>query len=237
MPQLFQKMIDFDNYFDCGECKNKCIVQFLSKEDFPILTENKSVIFYSPGQVITKQASFASKIVFITSGLVKILKEGKNGKNSLVKVVGANNFITVPIHENHKKNSFTTIALTEVEICEINETGIHNLIAKNQKVFDLLMDFYHEDQVYLMNRIHLLSTHNNHGKLAASLVLLNAFNKPGFSVFDYISRKDLAELSSISIESVNKILQELKNDLILDINNKGIQILKFDLIEKLSNSG
>jgi len=230
-------MIDFDDNSSCAQCKNKCIAQFMHEDEYPLLNENKSVIYYSPGQVITKQASFASKIVYISSGLVKILKEGKNNRNTLIKIVGENNFITIPIHENHKKNSFTGVALTDVKICEVNETGIHDVISKNQKLNDYLIDFYFADQVFLTNRIHLLSTRNNHGKLAASLVYLNSFNKPGFSVFDYVTRKDLAELSSISLESVNKILQELKNDLILDVNSKGLQILKLDLVEKLSSIG
>jgi CRP/FNR family transcriptional regulator len=230
-------MIDFDNYTDCKQCESKCIVRFIENTEIPLLNQNKSEIYYSPGQVITKQFSFSSKIVYLSNGLVKILKEGKNGKNTMIKVAGENSFISFPLKENQKKYPFTAIALTEVKICEINEAAVHHLISENQDLKDFLVESYFEEQLYLMNRIHLLNTRNNHGKLALSLVYLNSFNKPDFSIFDLITRKDLAELSSISLESVNKILQELKNDRIIEITNKGIQISKLNLIEKLSSIG
>jgi len=230
-------MIDIDKNSSCDHCTNKCISQFIGEEDVVLLNQNKATIEYSPGQVITKQASFSSKIIYISTGLVKIMKEGANGKNTIIKVLGDNNFLTIPFHENQKRFSFTAIAITNAKICEINEPGIHQLISKSQKLNDYLLNSYFEEQLFLMNRLHLLSTRNNHGKLAASLLYLNGFSKPEFSIFDFITRKDLAELSSISLESVNKILQELKNDRIIEINNKGIQINKHDLMEKLSKIG
>ena len=230
-------MIDFDISTDCSQCSNKCIVQYLNPSDIEIVNNNKSEIFYSPGQVIVKQSSFSSKIVFLSSGIVKILKEGKGGKNTIVKLVGENNFIALPLHENQKKFSFTAIALTEVKICEIHEPVLHQALYENQKLKDYLLDTYYEDHIFFMNTLHLINTRNNHGKLASSLLYLHGFDKTDFSIFEYITRKDLAELSSISLESVNKILQELKNDKIIDINNKGLHLKQIGLLERLSSIG
>jgi CRP/FNR family transcriptional regulator, polysaccharide utilization system transcription regulator len=230
-------MIDFDVFTDCNQCTCQCIVQYINANDIDKLNANKSEIFYSPGQVIAKQSSFCPNIIFLSTGVVKLVKEGKGGKNTIVKLVGDNSFITLPLHENQKKYPFTAVALTDVKICEINESVIHNSISENQKLKDFLLDSYYSDHIFFMNSLHLINTRNNHGKLAASLLYLNSFNKGGFSIFEYITRKDLAELSSISLESVNKILQELKSDKIIDINNKGLQLKQLGLLEKLSNIG
>jgi CRP/FNR family transcriptional regulator, polysaccharide utilization system transcription regulator len=230
-------MIDFDITTECKQCTNQCIVQYIRSEDIEILNENKAEILYSPGQLIVKQSSFCSKIVFVSSGIVKLLKEGKGGKNTIIKLVGSNSFIALPMHENQKKYAYTAIAITEVKICEINEKILHSSISESQKLKDYLLECYYEDQQFFMNNIHLLSTRNNHGKLAASLLYLNGFNSDVFSIFEYVTRKDLAELSSISLESVNKILQEFKCDKIIDITNKGIQLNKINLLEKLRNIG
>jgi CRP/FNR family transcriptional regulator len=230
-------MIDFDIITDCNECTNRCIVQYIHENDIETLKNNKAEIFYSPGQLIVKQSSFCSKIVFISSGIVKLVKEGRGGKNTIVKLVGENNFISLPIHENQKKYAFTAIALTDVKICEINESILHNSLADNKKLKDFLLTSYFEDQLFFMNSLHLLNTRNNHGKLSASLLYLNSFNTSEFSIFEYVTRKDLAELSTISLESVNKILQELKNDKIIDISTKGIKLNQLNLLEKLSNLG
>jgi len=230
-------MIDFDMITDCNECTNKCIVQYIHANEIEILNNNKAEIFYSPGQLIVKQSSFCSKIVFIASGIVKLLKEGRGGKNTIVKLLGKNNFISIPIHDNQKKFAYTAVALTDVKICEINENILHDSISENKELKDFLLTNYYEDQLFFMNSLHLLNTRNNHGKLSASLLYLNSFCTEEFSLFEYITRKDLAELSTISLESVNKILQEFKSDKIIEITNKGIQLKQIKLLEKLSNLG
>jgi CRP-like cAMP-binding protein len=230
-------MIDFDENTDCSQCKQKCIAQFIDRKDIALLSENKTEVYYSAGQVITKQSSFCSKIIFISSGLVKFTKEGRHGKNTIVKIEGADGFISIPIADNQKRFAYTAVALTDVKICEINEQIIHHSLINNIRLKAFLLQNYYKDLMFMVNRLHLMNTRNNHGKLASSLLYLNTFCSEGFSVFEFITRKDLAELSFISLESVNKIVQELKNDRIIDINKKGIQLDKIGLIEKLSNIG
>jgi CRP-like cAMP-binding protein len=230
-------MIDFNERVNCQNCHYKCFARFIPDETIELLDANKTEVEYSPGQVIIKQSSFASKIIFVTSGYIKVIKEGNKGKNSFIKIIGEGNFVSMPIHENQQKYSFTAVALTEVRICEIQESIIHNSISKNTKLFDYLNDQYYADQQFLMNKLLVLATRNSHGKLASAIIYLDSFNKTGFSIFDYITRKDLADYSSISLESVNKILQELNSDKIIFIDRKGLQINKLILLEKLSNIG
>lgn len=230
-------MYNSENIHNCHKCNHQCFVHYFDEHSLDVLDQNKTCVEYSPGQVITKESSFNTQIIFIREGFVKIVKEGKGHKNSVIKILGKDNFLTVPLHENQKRFSYTAIAISDVTICEIQENVIHNSIYKSQKFMDYLMDKYYEDHLFMLNKIHLISTKNNHGKLAASIIYLNTFNNPNFSIFDYISRKDLAELSSISLESVNKILQELNNDKIISIQKKGLTISKMVLLEKLSQLG
>jgi CRP/FNR family transcriptional regulator, polysaccharide utilization system transcription regulator len=230
-------MINFYKKVNCENCQWKCIVSYIPNEIINLLDENKTIVNYSPGQLIVKQSSFASRIIYLTSGFVKVLKEGNKGKNSFIKVISEGNFISVPIHENQKKYSFTAIALTEVSICEIQESIIHNSLSKNPKFFDYLNDQFYIDQQFLMNKLLILASRNSHGKLASAIIYLNNFNNPDFSIFDFITRKDLADFASISLESVNKIIQELSNDKIIFIDRKGLKINKLILLEKLSDLG
>jgi CRP-like cAMP-binding protein len=230
-------MLSLEKIGNCECCQHKCIAHFISNEAVELLKHNKTVVNYSLGQVVIKQSSFASKIIYLTSGYVKVIKEGYKGKNCFIKIIEAGNFISIPIHENQQKYPFTAIALTEVSICEINESIIHNSISKNSKLFDYLSIQHFIIQQYLMTKLLVLGTRNSHGKLASGIIYFNNFNKPDFSILDYITRKDLADFCAISLESVNKILQELNNDKIIIIDRKGIQINKLVLLEKLSNLG
>jgi CRP/FNR family transcriptional regulator, polysaccharide utilization system transcription regulator len=230
-------MINNYERVNCENCQYKCITRFIPEEVIELLNTNKTVVEYSPGQVIVKQLSFASKIIFVTSGFIKVVKEGSKGKNSFIKIIGAGNFLSIPLHESQQKYSFTAVALTDVSLCEIQESIIHNSISKNSTLFSYLIDQYYIDLDFMMNKLLVMGTRNSHGKLASAIIYLNNLNTPDFSIFDYISRKDLADFSCISLESANKILQELNNDKIIFIDRKGLKVNKIILLEKLSDLG
>jgi CRP-like cAMP-binding protein len=52
-----------------------------------------------------------------------------------------------------------------------------------------------------------------------------------------LTRKDLAELASISKESTNKILKELQHDGIINISDGTIKITEPGLLQRLSLIG
>ncbi|MBN1597036.1 MAG: winged helix-turn-helix domain-containing protein [Bacteroidales bacterium] len=83
----------------------------------------------------------------------------------------------------------------------------------------------------------ILSTRNNHGKFVSTLLYLSDSKFDGTDFLESILRKDLADLASISLESTNKILLQLKHEKIIEIKNKNIRILKSELIKRLSSAG
>ena len=52
-----------------------------------------------------------------------------------------------------------------------------------------------------------------------------------------MTRKELAELSSMSMENAVRILSEFKSDKIIEIKGKKIKILQYDILKKLSDIG
>ena len=52
-----------------------------------------------------------------------------------------------------------------------------------------------------------------------------------------LTRKELAELSSMSMENAVRILSELKKDLIISIKGKNVKILEPEILKKLSDIG
>ena len=52
-----------------------------------------------------------------------------------------------------------------------------------------------------------------------------------------LTRKELAELSSMSMENAVRILSEFRKDSILSVEGKRIKILELDILKKLSDIG
>ena len=224
-----------ENDITCVNCTIGCSDIF-NQENLDLLDQNKSTLTFNQGDILIKQEGLASSILSIRKGLVKIVLEGRNNNNTILKIVNENNLIALPILGDISKYPFSVVALTNVEVCEIRKEKMIEIMEKNPRINKLITNKFASDLLYMGQRISVLSTRNNHGKLASALYYLYVnFNNTG--IFNNITRKELAELSSISLESVNKILLQLKNDKIITLDNKGLTILLPDLVKRLSLIG
>jgi CRP-like cAMP-binding protein len=69
------------------------------------------------------------------------------------------------------------------------------------------------------------------------LLYLNKEEFNSIDIFSHISRKDLAELSGMAIESVARILTEFSDDKIIEIKGKKIEIKNIELLKSISKNG
>jgi len=75
------------------------------------------------------------------------------------------------------------------------------------------------------------------GKLANTLLYLNRDEFKEVDIFSYISRKDLAELSGMSMESVVRILSEFRDEKIIEIKGKKIEIMDLERLKIINQRG
>ena len=220
----------------CLNCPCTCMKEIFTKEDLLLINNNKSEINFAVGQAILKQGSFVSQILYLKSGITKKVLEGKNDRNTIVKLVDDKHFLALPVLGNPNRYPFSIFAVTECNVCFIKKDTIYEIIKKNEKAYAFTLDWYANDYVYMYNKMSVMNTRNSHGKLASTLLYLT--NGP-FSndVLNAISRKEMAELSFLSKESVNKILLQLKHDGLIEINKDKITIKRRDLLEHLSTVG
>lgn len=222
---------------ECSKCTHGCLLSYIREEDIPSLNEGKAELEYQANDIIIKQGSHVSQILFVKKGLVKTVIEEKNKRNTILKFVTPGNFIALPVLGKQKKYPISVISLSDSVLCLISKEEVLQLISKNPNLSDILIDWYSLDYMYLYSKISNLSTRNSHGKIATALVYLSSKEFEGSNVFDLVSRKDIADLASVSLESANKILQELKSERIIEIENRSIKVIKPKLLETLSKIG
>jgi CRP/FNR family transcriptional regulator len=75
------------------------------------------------------------------------------------------------------------------------------------------------------------------GKLASSLLYLSQEEFAGENVFDFLTRQDIADFASISVESAIKFLKEFEKEEIVSLNGKKIHILNALKLEQISKAG
>src|SRR5210317_2053681 len=66
----------------------------LTEDERSFIDEHKVDIKYKKGEIIAKQGSFASHVIFLKEGLVKVFLEG-NPKDLILKIIPSNRLITL----------------------------------------------------------------------------------------------------------------------------------------------
>ena len=75
------------------------------------------------------------------------------------------------------------------------------------------------------------------GKLASALLYLMDEEFTGENIFQYLTRQDIADFASVSVESAIKFLKEFEKEGILKLTGKDIKIVDFPRLEEISRKG
>ncbi len=222
---------------NCEDCKvrSACFIQRIKKiDDFYKL--EKSHITYSKGETIIKEGTQVSHVLYVIDGLVKVYIEGPD-KNIIIKILKSKDFLGLSSLFGDDTYYFSAAALTETTVCSIERESIKKLVTDCCNFARELSGWYCNSYNTMLSKCLNLGLRQLNGKLANTLLYLNREEFNGFDVFAHISRKDLAELSGMSMESVVRILSEFKNEGIIEMKGKKIHLKNLDRLEEINRKG
>lgn len=222
-----------------------CVVDNQHVNCFEVLTEEEKQIIenhtvdikYKKGEVIAKQGSFASHVIFLKEGLVKVFLEG-NPKDLILKIIPSDRLITLSsIFEGN--NTFLYSAATYVDSTAslIDADIFKQLIRKNPQFASKIINILNENTAQVYGRFYALTRKQSHGRVADILLCLSQriYKADQFNLV--LSRNDLADLTGLSPESVIRIFKEFKEEKLIEVKGKSIEILNFETLNKISAFG
>jgi len=209
----------------------------LTNEERKLLDANSVKITYKKGEIICKQGSFVSQIMFLEDGLAKVLLN--DGSNSLViKIVCGGNFLGLAsVSEDYNTYQYSVQAYIESEITQIDLNIFRQLLMKNALFAREVIDIIAANSVQMYGRFFCLTNKQSYGRLA-DIILCLAERVFKTSVFDLpLSRKDLAELSGMSQETVIRILKKFSDEGLIEMNGKNFKVIDFERMQRISETG
>lgn len=214
-----------------------CCFDKLSKKEMDIINANSVVAKYSAGENICKQGTFASHIMVIEEGLVKAYLEGNN-ETLILKILPAVNMLGLSsLIEGNSVFQYSAQAYlpTTLRLIEINE--FKGIMEKNGKFATKIVSLLGANVAITYGRFFCLTKKQTYGRLADILLCLaqRIYKNDKFPL--QLTRKDLGELSSMSIESIARILTKFKEDKLIKITNDSIEILDLERLTMISNNG
>jgi len=231
-------MNDFSESTNCLDCtkSSKCFKQLIPSE-LEFINENKTQVLYRKGENICKQGAFASYVLYISDGLVKLYLESPNHKNINIKILKTSEYIGLSSIYGENIYNYSAVALEDSTICLIEKESFRKLLNNNGNFSSEIIQWYCNNEKQLFTKIKSLGHKQMHGRLADTLLYLSdeGFNQE--ELFPVLSRKDLADFACISTESTVRLLAELKNEGIIQIDGKHIKILDRLKLINISKKG
>lgn len=224
-----KKMDVFDLFFP-----NKDII---SPNDIDLIKTNCKIVQYQKKDVIFKQDTLTSHIMFVKSGLIKIFKQGKNNKSIILKLVTPGNFLGLISIFGEDTFQYSAAAIEDTEILFIDMNTFHSILINNGEYTTSLLKNLSKENLHVIDRLIAQYQKQLPGKLA-DLILYFAEKIYHAEHFDLpLTRNELAELAGTTKESLIRTLTEFKNDKIIELDGKTVKIKSMDIIKTLSRIG
>jgi CRP-like cAMP-binding protein len=215
-----------DNIFDC-----------LTLDELELLVKEKRHLVFKAGETIFKQNTSARNIVCIKHGLAKIVAEGENEKKLILRLVANHSIITGGSIFLDEIRHFTVQAVTEVECCFIGSDMILDFVTKNNRFAFELLKMNNWQNMQMVNNLVGITQKYMPGRVADLLLYLkneiflcNPFDS-------HLSRQELADMTSMTMESFIRILKEFKSAGIITVDGSNIHILDQDALSVISRKG
>jgi CRP/FNR family transcriptional regulator len=211
--------------------------QLISREDLASLSENRTQLNYLKGETVFKQGAFAPHVLFIQSGLIRVYLQTGRDKVQNLWISRSGDFLAFSALFGERTYSYSAVAMKDSELLMIDTENLRKLLQSNPEFGYRITSKNINSEKHLMNLVVSLSYKQMRGKLATALLYLNAEALQNEEVFNHLTRQDIADFASISVESVIKFLKEFEKEGILVLDNKNIKVIDLAKLSQISEIG
>ncbi len=164
--------------------------------------------------------------------MVKVLLESTNRIQPLC--IEKEGFVGLESMYNDKFSQYSVVALTDAEICLIEIESFKKSMLANAVFAVKIIEKLNIRTKLLYERILTLTQKQAPGRVADILLCVSQRLYESDSFCSPCTRKEMAEMCALSLESLSRILKEFKEEEIIDVDNQTITILKKEELELIS---
>jgi len=209
----------------------------LTGEEMTLLDSNSVRIKYRKKEIISKQGSFVSHVMYMEEGLAKVFLD--DGNNSLVlKIIPSGNLLGLSSSsEDISTCHYSAMAYVDSVVKLIDIKIFRQLIGQNAEFAKEVIDILIANSVQIYGRFFCLTHKQAYGRLADILLCLanRVFKSEEFEL--PLSRKDLAELSGMSSETVIRMLKKFSDEGLISMKGKSFRITDNAKLMRISEIG
>ncbi|MDV7186077.1 Crp/Fnr family transcriptional regulator [Lutibacter sp. TH_r2] len=196
----------------------------LPKNDLIFLNERKIQVSYLKGETIFKQGAFAPHVLFVNSGLAMVYLQLGKSKQINIHLAKQGDFIAFSSVFNKKTYQYSAISLSDSTFCMIEKEALKEVLIRNTDFSMQLTSKNNMNESRYIDIIKNLSYKQMRGKLASAILYLTSDELKDYNVFNFLTRQNIADFASITVESTVKFLKEFEKDGLIILKGKEIII-------------
>ncbi len=209
----------------------------LSENDINRVCDSREEISYSKGESIHSEGDKIHDFKYLKNGLVKLYRVTETGDEQIITITRPMEFVSNTNIFHEERYRYSLSALEDSVVCCINIGLIKELILKNGSFAMNLITALSRTSENIISLGLEIRKRNLAGRIA--FVLLYFSGEIYHSrIFDLpVSRKEIADLISMSSANVIRTFSEFRRDGIIQSNGRTIEITDMNKLEVISKRG
>lgn len=223
----------------CIESQNS-VFQMLSEKEKESLKKNHSCQLYRKGDIIFKEGDKPTGLFCLSTGKVKIFKEGVGGREQIVRMAKPGGFIGYRAMFAEESYNSSAVALEDSAVLIIDKESLMRVLKNNPELTLKIIKKMAGELGFSNSRTVTLTQKHIRGRLAESLLFLKdtyGFEEDGKTINVYLSREDIANLSNMTTSNAIRTLSTFAGEDVIIIDGRKIKILDLPKLERISELG
>ena len=224
---------------NCMNCKNiSSCFKVLTDTQLTGISQNRVSLNFKKGDIIAKQGAYATHLMFIKSGLVKLYREGDVGQNGLIiNIFSAGNIVGLSSLFGDSTFNYSVSAIEDSTLCLIEINTIRKLVPVNGDFAVAVITKLSKNNLLAYEILYNITHKQLNGRMATALLYLakDVYGSIRFKLS--LSRKDLAEFTGMSVMSVVRVIKEFKETNVIKNDDGVIEILNIEMLKRISEFG
>lgn len=209
----------------------------LTDEEKLSVQKTSHILSYSDGETLFRQGSPVSQIMYLQTGMIKIFSKGRNERSIVLGLVTPGNFVTLLNLDSQDLYSFNATVVGEAEVLLTDIYVFRQLIKSKGEFAMCAIKQTGSEGLEIISRFINQFQKQLPGRVAGMLLFFseNIYKSKSFTL--PLSRRELAELTGTTKESMIRTLAEFRHDKIIKIDGKKVEIISPEIIRTLSRLG
>lgn len=204
----------------CKVRKDSLFAQFCNDE-VAHLDDHKACLYHKKHQALFLEGSYPRGVYCINEGKVKIFKRGDSGKEQIIQIAKEGEVVGFKAMFSGDPYNVSAETLEDANICFISKEDFLTMMDTNPILRNGVMSELSKELSHRAEMITTMSQKSVRERVAYSLAILNdIYEEDEIN----LTREDLANFVGTATETLIRLLKDLKDENVLQINGRKLKV-------------